>query len=63
MRLTIETIESSAKLPQAADVVVIGGGIIGVDKYGNVAMPFNTKGMYRGYIKSTGEKYFGMYEN
>lgn len=30
MRLTIETIESSAKLPQAADVVVIGGGIIGV---------------------------------
>ncbi len=27
------------------------GGIIGVDKYGNVAMPFNTEGMYRGYIK------------
>ncbi len=27
------------------------GGIIGVDKYGNVAMPFNTAGMYRGYVK------------
>ncbi len=27
------------------------GGIIGVDKYGNVAMPFNTSGMYRGYVK------------
>ena len=27
------------------------GGIIGVDKYGNVAMPFNTEGMYRGYSK------------
>ncbi len=32
------------------------GGVIGVDKYGNVAMPFNTPGMYRGYVKSTGEK-------
>ncbi len=27
------------------------GGIISVDKYGNVAMPFNTAGMYRGYAK------------
>jgi len=27
------------------------GGIIGVDKYGNIAMPFNTPGMYRGYVK------------
>lgn len=27
------------------------GGVIGVDKYGNVAMPFNTSGMYRGYVK------------
>ncbi len=27
------------------------GGIIGVDKYGNVAMPFNTAGMFRGYAK------------
>jgi len=27
------------------------GGIISVDKNGNVAMPFNTEGMYRGYAK------------
>lgn len=27
------------------------GGIIAVDKDGNVAMPFNTEGMYRGYAK------------
>ncbi|MFK7983932.1 MAG: isoaspartyl peptidase/L-asparaginase [Saprospiraceae bacterium] len=27
------------------------GGIISVDKYGNVAMPHNTPGMYRGYAK------------
>ncbi len=27
------------------------GGIIALDKEGNVAMPFNTPGMYRGFIK------------
>ena len=27
------------------------GGIIGVDKFGNVAMPFNTAGMFRAYAK------------
>lgn len=27
------------------------GGIIGVDRYGNVAMPFNTNGMFRGFAK------------
>ena len=32
------------------------GGLIAVDKNGNVAMPFNTTGMFRGYLKSTGEK-------
>ena len=46
-------------LQTAADAVVNdklvkaggGGGIIAVDKDGNVAMPFNTSGMYRGYAK------------
>ena len=32
------------------------GGVIGLDKNGNVAMEFNTSGMFRGYIKSGGEK-------
>jgi L-asparaginase / beta-aspartyl-peptidase len=31
------------------------GGLIALDKDGNIAMPFNTKGMYRGYKKSDGE--------
>lgn len=26
------------------------GGVIAIDKNGNVAMPFNTEGMYRGYL-------------
>lgn len=29
------------------------GGIIAVDKNGNIAMPFNSEGMYRGYKKAT----------
>lgn len=32
------------------------GGVIGLDKNGNIAMEFNTEGMFRGYIKSDGEK-------
>jgi len=31
------------------------GGLIAVDKNGNIAMPFNTPGMYRGYIKNDGK--------
>lgn len=30
------------------------GGLISLDKDGNVAMPFNTEGMYRGYVTETG---------
>jgi len=32
------------------------GGVIAVDKNGNIAMPFNTNMMFRAYAKSTGEK-------
>ncbi|GAB1452833.1 isoaspartyl peptidase/L-asparaginase [Draconibacterium sp.] len=32
------------------------GGVIAVDANGNIAMEFNTNGMFRGFIKSTGEK-------
>lgn len=32
------------------------GGMIAVDKDGNIAMPFNTEGMYRAYITSDGKK-------
>ncbi|MGE5395194.1 MAG: isoaspartyl peptidase/L-asparaginase family protein [Candidatus Saccharibacteria bacterium] len=32
------------------------GGVIGIDRKGNIAMEFNTPGMFRGYIKSTGEQ-------
>jgi beta-aspartyl-peptidase (threonine type) len=32
------------------------GGFIALDRSGNITMPFNTTGMFRGFIKSTGEK-------
>ncbi len=38
------------------------GGMIALDKDGNVAWDFNTAGMYRGFRKSTGEKIVEIYE-
>ena len=37
------------------------GGLIAVDKYGNVSLPFNSEGMYRGYAKP-GEKKVMIYK-
>lgn len=39
------------------------GGIIALDKNGNIAMPFNTEGMYRGYIDHNKQLYIGMYKD
>jgi beta-aspartyl-peptidase (threonine type) len=39
------------KLPQLGG----DGGLIAVDKKGNITMPFNTQGMYRGFIKADGK--------
>ncbi|HKI83158.1 MAG TPA: isoaspartyl peptidase/L-asparaginase [Candidatus Krumholzibacteria bacterium] len=38
------------------------GGLVALDKDGNIAMVFNTPGMYRGFVKSSGElvvKFYG----
>lgn len=53
----------SMSLADAANFVVMeklveqkgNGGVIAVDKEGNIAMPFNTPGMFRGFVKSGGE--------
>lgn len=37
------------------------GGLIALDKYGNISMPFNSEGMYRGYVTDK-EKYIGIYK-
>ena len=58
-------------LKEAADEVVMkklvtiggDGGIIALDRQGNIAMPFNTAGMYRGYIKEKGKAVVLIYKN
>jgi len=39
------------------------GGVIGVDAQGNIAMEFNTSGMFRAYIKSSGERQVAIFGN
>jgi beta-aspartyl-peptidase (threonine type) len=56
-------------LAKAADEVIMSklknlggtGGIIAVDNKGNVAMPFNTSGMFRGFVKSDGKMKVAMF--
>lgn len=57
-------------LPQAAERVVMekihalggSGGLIAVDRYGNIALPFNSEGMYRGYAYVGGTPTVGIYK-
>lgn len=39
------------------------GGLIAVDASGNVALPFNSAGMYRGYMSASGEMIIDIYGN
>jgi L-asparaginase / beta-aspartyl-peptidase len=39
------------------------GGLIALDKNGNIAMPFNTEGMYRGYVDKDGKVVVKIYKN
>jgi beta-aspartyl-peptidase (threonine type) len=55
---------------KAADLVINGklkkvggeGGVIALDHEGHVAMPFNSEGMYRGYITDDGAVQLAIYE-
>ncbi|MBX3241770.1 MAG: isoaspartyl peptidase/L-asparaginase [Chitinophagaceae bacterium] len=39
------------------------GGLIAVDSHGNIVMPFNTEGMYRGYIDEKGKPEIKIYKD
>jgi len=39
------------------------GGVIGIDKNGNITMTFNSKGMFRGFITDEGKSVVKMYED
>ena len=65
MAKTISDMMEFGKMPlkKAADEMIMknlpalggSGGLIAVDRNGNIAMPFCTEGMYRGYINNTGK--------
>lgn len=38
------------------------GGLIAIDSKGNITMPFNTPGMYRGYVKADGSIHVFIYK-
>jgi beta-aspartyl-peptidase (threonine type) len=58
-------------LKEAADKVVMDklvklggeGGVIAIDKDGNIAMPFNSLGMYRGYVGADGKAVVEIYKD
>ena len=55
MKYKNDSLETAAR--NAVDYLTkIGGegGLIAVDKFGNVVLPFNSDGMYRGYVNETG---------
>ena len=58
-------------LEQAAQQLVMqklplfegSGGIIGIDRMGNISLPFNTEGMYRAWQKVGGQAQAAIYQN
>jgi L-asparaginase / beta-aspartyl-peptidase len=58
-------------LKEASELVVMdklvkaggSGGVICVDKSGNISMPFNSEGMFRGYAKADGREEIFIYKD
>jgi len=53
----------AAELVVKKNLVEFGGegGAIAVDRSGNVATPFNSQGMYRGYVREDGKSFVAIY--
>ncbi len=65
MRYTGLSLSASANAVIHGRLTDLGGtgGIIAMDREGNVSMPFNTSGMYRGVISTDGELTLGIYRD
>lgn len=58
-------------LAEACDIVVQDklvkikgeGGLVAIDRHGNISLPFNSEGMYRAYRKSSGETAVKIYKD
>lgn len=59
------SLDSASRLVVNDKLVKAGGsgGIISVDKFGNVSMPFNSEGMFRGFATADGKKGVFMYKD
>jgi L-asparaginase / beta-aspartyl-peptidase len=64
MELAGTSLDAAAKEMIMKKLPALGGdgGLIAVDKNGNITMPFCTEGMYRAYIKSNGETVIKIYK-
>lgn len=62
MRFAGEELDRAARAVIMDELAGMGGsgGLIAIDTAGKISMPFNTAGMYRGYVKGT-EKYIAIY--
>ena len=58
MEYSGKTVEEAAQMVINEKLTRAGGsgGVICVDKDGNIAMTFNTTGMFRAYVKSDGDR-------
>lgn len=59
------TIQSSADVVIHQKLQKLGGdgGIVGLDKFGNIGISFNSEGMYRAYIDITGKPVVQIYKD
>lgn len=58
------TLREAASIVIQKKVPALGGdgGIVALDKDGNIAMEFNTAGMYRAFINTEGQLFIGIYK-
>lgn len=65
MRYSNASLEDAANKVIMDDLTELGGtgGVVAMDAQGNIAMPFNTAGMYRGYIDTEGNVVVQIYKD
>jgi L-asparaginase / beta-aspartyl-peptidase len=65
MKYLGETLQTAADQVIMEKLVEMGatGGVVALDRQGNIAMPFNTAGMYRGYVDTAGNLVVEIYRD
>jgi len=58
------SLEEACRIVVMEKLVKLGGegGLIAIDKMGNISLPFNSEGMYRASMKSGEEEYIAIYK-